>query len=239
MKRHVLATAIAMMAISVTFVGCKMFHDIFQETYHCTVNTVGNQDVGKKFFVETNFPEDINKLVTREYRKDLEKVMENLGYKDVDDDEADIRVVYSFNLGEVVVRDYMKTVTTSEWQPGTKTTTKTDLKSKSNERGKDSSENTQMVTTQTTEGKYVNKEKLVNVHEEKQAVTVTIEAYDTKDNELIWATTITDNPDVAITKNLRKYMPIYLLNAMPHLGRDTKGDLDCSIYMDDERLKWF
>lgn len=230
--------AVALMAISVAFVGCGMFHDLFEETYHCTVNTVGNQDTGMKYFVETNFPEDVNKLVTREYKKDLDAVMENSGYVNVDEDEADMRAVYSFNLGEVVVRDYMKTVTTSEWQPGTRTTTITDVNSKSQERGK-GSDNTQVVSTQTTQGKYVNREKLVNVHEEKQAVTITIEAYDVKDNELIWATTITDNPDAAITKNLRRYMPIYLLSAMPHLGSDTKGDLDCSIYMDDERLKWF
>lgn len=119
--------AVALMAISVAFVGCGMFHDLFEETYHCTVNTVGNQDTGMKYFVETNFPEDVNKLVTREYKKDLDAVMENSGYVNVDEDEADMRVVYSFNLGEVVVRDYMKTVTTSEWQPGTRTTTITDV----------------------------------------------------------------------------------------------------------------
>lgn len=231
--------AIAMMVVAVSFVGCGMFHDIFEESYHCTVNTIGNQDIGMKYYVETNFPEGVNKLVTREYKKDLNAVMENSGYRNVDEDEANIRVVYSYNLGEVVVRDYMKTVTTSEWQPGTQSTTVTDVNSKSNNREQKSSESTQVVTTHTTQGKYVNREKLVNVHEEKQSVTITIEAYDVKDNELIWATTISDNPDVAIVKDLRKYMPIYLLSAMPYLGKDTKGDLDCSVYMDDERLKWF
>ena len=231
--------AIALMAVSVNFVGCKVFHDMFEDAYHCKVNTIGNQDIGMKYYVETNFPEDVNKLVAREFKKDLNTVMENSGYSNVDDDKADMRVVYSYNLGEVVVRDYMKTVTTSEWQPGTQSTTVTDVNSKSNNREKKSSENTQIVTTHTTQGKYVNKEKLVNVHEEKQDITIIIEAYDVKDNELIWATTITDNVDVAIVKDLRKYMPIYLLNAMPYFGRDTKGELDCSIYMDDERLKWF
>ena len=239
MKKQYLTVVFVAVAFFFSLGSCKVFHDLFEDEFHCTVSTIGNQDGGMKYYVETNFPEDVNKLVTREYKKDLNTIMEHSGYRNVDEDKADIRVVYSYNLGKVVARDYVKTVTTSEWQPGTKTTTKTDVNSQSNNRGERSSENTQVTTTKTTEGKYVNKEKLVNVHEETQDVTITIEAYDVKDNELVWATTITDKADVSISKDLRRYMPMYLLNAMPYLGKDSKGDMDCSIYMDDERLKWF
>lgn len=239
MKKQLLSVVLVSMALAFSFGSCKLFHDMFEDDWKCNVNTIGTHDVGTDYYVETNFPEDVNKLVTREYKKDLNTVMEHAGFRNVDEEQANFRVVYGYSLGEVVKRDYVKTVTTTEWQPGTKTTTKTDVNSKSNGREGRKSENKEVTTTKTTEGKYVNKDKLVTVHEERQDITINIEAYDVKTNELIWATTITDNADPAFVKDLRKYMPMYLLNAMPYLGVDTKGEVNCSIYQDDERLKWF
>lgn len=220
---------------SLGFLSCG---SIFKSWWECYVDSVGNEPASKSYYIEDRFPPDMNPLVVQEYNKNLEVVLNRLGYWKRDSAYADLKIAFGFNLGEIEERVYTYTEPIYRYIP------ESTSKSSKTTKVKDDVGNTIGTVNTTTTDKsgggfdYVG-ESTGTSYESKQAIAITIDAFDTRTKQLTWSTTITDNTTPDLLADLRKYMPLYLLCAEEYIGKVTAGKQYSKTYLDDARLEYF
>lgn len=206
--------------------------------FYCYVDAIGQIPVNKKYFVENYFPSDLNPLVAAEYNTQLEKVMAHKGYVRTDSTNADLKVVFGYSLGNVVERAYNYSTPIYQYNPGiSTTTTNTTLK---NSYGQTIA-NAKTTTTQKSNPSIdIVGTSVGTSYSTLQDVSIILDAYNTITREPVWSVTITDNAQIELTSNLRKWIACYLLSAEPYIGGNTNGKQFTKIYYTkDERLREF
>lgn len=228
MSRKLLFLMISLFS-GVTLTSCGQF-------FYCYVDAIGQEPTNKSYYIENYLPENLNPLVVAEYNNNLEKIMAHKGYIRTDSVNADLRVVFGYNLGEPVERQEIYSTPIYQYNPGNTTTAKTST-TLQNSYGQTVAK-AQSTTTQksnpsvdivgTSTGSY---------YTTSQDVTIILDAYSNITKEPIWSVTITDN--TAAENNMREYLVYYLLNAEPFIGTNTGKKRYSKIMMSDKRLKEF
>ena len=225
-------------SIVVCLLGLVSCGSIFKSWWECYVDSIGNEPTNKSYYIEDRFPPDMNSLVVQEYNKNLEVVLNRLGYWKRDSANADLKIAFGFNLGEIEERVYTYTEPVYRYIP--ESTSKTSKTTKIKDDLGNVIGSAKTTTTDKSGGgiDYVG-ESMGTSYESKQAIAITIDAFDTKTQQLTWSTTITDNTTPDLLADLRKYMPLYLLCAEEYIGKVTAGKQYSKTYLDDARLENF
>ena len=66
-----------------------------------------------------------------------------------------------------------------------------------------------------------------------------LDAFDTKTKEPVWSVRVEDETNPTNLQNMRKWMPYYMLNMFPYIGKNS-GELKFTkVYYDDPRIQWY
>jgi len=206
-------------------------------SYVDAINT--NAFTGNKtYFIEKRFPSNLNPLTAEEFGRDLAIVLENKGYYLTDSANADLKVVFGYTLGEKSDRAYTSSYSLYQYNPST--TTKTESSSIVKNASGNIIGSITTNSTQTNPGNVTYAGQAINTnYVEVQDIELTIDAFDVSNQQAVWSVSITDKTSSKNLQNLRKYIPMYLLNAYPYIGENTKGKVSSKTYYSDKRVKWF
>ena len=204
----------------------------------CYVDAIGEHPIERTYFVEGRFPQELNPLITKEYIKELDITMSHLGYTKVDSADATLKIAFGYVLGEVEERAYSYSTPVLQYNPPRTTSTNTTI---TNNQGKTIANVNS--TTSTPENKYGTisyaGERSKTSYITEQSITLMIDAFEIKTEEPIWSVRASDKINPIDIQNLRKYMPLYLLNMYPYIGNNSESRQKTKVYLDDKRLQWF
>lgn len=206
--------------------------------WYCYVDAIGEQPLTKTYFAENRFPEGINPLIAKEYLNDLDITMSHLGYTKVDSANAAIKIAFGYDLGKVEERAYTYSTPVYQYKIPS-TTTSTTNSSIKNAYGETVGKIKSSSTSTTNGGLTYGGERLNTAYETKQQLHLFLDAFDTKTKEPIWSVRVKDETNPSYLQNMRKWMPFYMLNMFPYIGKNS-GEMTVSkVYYDDPRLQWY
>lgn len=182
--------------------------------WYCYVDSVGAAPSDKTYYSVPYFPQDVNPLVASQFMADLDVVMTKAGYVKADSLSASLKVYFAYRLGDM--HEKINQTSRPVFQTGLQPTY-------------------YGYETQTV---YAGQETTFS-SETVQDFEMRIDAYNIKTEKPVFSVYIADSPRVYVTHDLRKYMPLYLLSAMPYLGKATVSLTGERININDERQKWF
>ena len=199
----------------------------------CNVDAIGEQPSSKTYFVEENFPKELNPLLAKEYIKDLDIMLSHLGYIKEDSSTASIKIKFGYAIGEK--EQVLSSSPVFDYNPPAQTTTRTTIKD---------NEGTTVATVKSTSSTDNEYGKVTYAGEKtstkiKQPITFTLDAFYYQTEEPVWSVHIYDEPSPELVQNLRKYMPLYLLSMYPYVGSNTGERRYSIVHYNDERLLWF
>ncbi len=217
--------------IGLTLTGCGSY-------FYCYVDAIGTEPTDKTYYIENHLPEDVNPLVVAEFNSNLEKVMAHKGYSRTDSANADLKIVFGYNLGEAVERQEIYSAPIYQYNPGGTTTSKTNT-TLQNSYGQTVAKAQSTTTQKTNPSINIVGTQTGTSYTTHQDVTIILDAYSNITKEPIWSVTITDNAPTSVTSDMRQIMVYYLLNAEPYIGTNTGKKRYSEIKMSDKRLQEF
>ncbi|MDY5685555.1 MAG: hypothetical protein SPF40_04685 [Prevotella sp.] len=208
--------------------------------WYCNVDAIGEQPSNKTYFAESRFPDETNLLVAKEYMKDLDITMSHLGYTKVDSTNAALKITFGYNLGNIEEKAYTYSTPVWQYNPPTTTIEKTNTTIKTQTGKTIANVNSTTTSNNNTYGSisYAG-ERTKTKYVSKQEINLYLDAFDTQTKEPIWSVRINDKPNPSDLQNLRRYMPMYLLNMFPYIGENTGGMRYSKVDYKDVRLQWY
>ena len=221
-----------MCAFSLIFTSCSSGY------WFCYVDAIGETPISKSYYAENRFPADVSPLMAKEYLRYLDIVMKELGYIKTDSANADLKIAFGYNLGEKSERAYTTSTPVYRYNPS-RTTYGYANTTVSSSTGKVLGTISTTASKTTPASVTYEGQNTSTTDQTRQDIEIRIDAFDEKTKEPVFSVSITDNTTASSLQDLRKYMPMYLLDAMPFIGKNTQSRTYSKVYYNDKRLQWF
>ena len=164
--------------------------------------------------------------------------MKELGYIKTDSANADLKIAFGYNLGEKSERAYTTSTPVYRYNPS-RTTYGYANTTVSSSTGKVLGTITTTASKTTPASVTYGGQNTSTTYQTRQDIEIRLDAFDEKTKEPVFSVSITDNTTASSLQDLRKYMPMYLLDAMPFIGKNTQSRTYSKVYYNDKRLQWF